>query len=794
MLLDWRMCLTGAGAYTTPTDLAEVGDWVPAQVPGTAASALLRAGRFDPAAPLPIEEQDVWYICHLPQPGPFRLRFGGLATLAEVWLGGDVILRSDDMFLSHEVVAPSGVGGELAICFRSLHAHVQRPGRRARWRPRMIKPSTLNAVRTTILGHADSWCPPVPPIGPWREIAFLAEPVVQSCDLRTRYEDACGIVDCVIVLSDMAVVPVLSCGGVRIELTRDEDRFVGCLRIDAVAPWWPHTHGSPVLHGVALSVDAVIIDLGRVGFRRIEVDREGDGFALRCNGVALFCRGACWTPPDLIGLDLSPAAVEPALVAAVEAGMNMLRVGGTMLPPGSAFLDLCDALGVLVWHDFMFANFDYPVGDPAFMRSVEAEARQLLQSMQSRPCLAVLCGGSEVYQQAAMMGLPNGIWRNPIFDEVLPRLVAELRPDVAYVANSPSGGALPFTCRQGVSHYYGVGAYMRPLEDARRSQVRFTSECLAFANVAEPVTVRGQVPGQYRRVPCDAGADWDFADVRDHYLKLVFGCDPVRLRIEDEAAYLEASRAVVAHVMRQTFSEWRRAGSPTAGALVWFLSDLAPGSGWGVIDSSGEPKSALHALRHCQQPLQLLLTDEGLDGLDLHVINETPLERELRVRVICLQDGAVRVAHGSAALTLAPRANVTLRATDLIGAFFDVTCAYRFGPPSHDVVHAELLDGETVVSSATYFPQGLNLAKHELGLAVVLEHDGGGWILTISTLRSAHFVQIDDDDYRAADNWFHLAPHAPRRVGLVARASGQGAPRGIVKALNGAAVAYGQAR
>src|SRR4029450_11042061 len=95
--------------------------------------------------------------------------------------------------------------------------------------------------------------------------------------------------------------------------------------------------------------------------------------------------------------------------------------------------DLCDELGILVWQDFMFANMDYPSGDASFTRAVALEAQHPLHPLQGRPSIAVLCGNSEVEQQAAMLGLPSEQWRNPLFDDLLAGLVKSLAPGVGWV-------------------------------------------------------------------------------------------------------------------------------------------------------------------------------------------------------------------------------------------------------------------------------------------------------------------------------------------------------------------------
>ncbi len=117
------------------------------------------------------------------------------------------------------------------------------------------------------------------------------------------------------------MTPVLHCAGAEALLIpldaeaplTETVRWQGTLRIPDVGLWWPHTHGSPTLHAVTIDIGTVRIDLGEVGFRRIAVDRgpDGHGFALHVNGVRIFCRGACWTPIDVVSLQASEADYAP---------------------------------------------------------------------------------------------------------------------------------------------------------------------------------------------------------------------------------------------------------------------------------------------------------------------------------------------------------------------------------------------------------------------------------------------------------------------------------------------------
>lgn len=810
----WELAFSAPDAVGDPAALDSARlEWLPAVVPGTAAQALRAAGKFSLDSPTPLHGLDVWYRCRFAasacQPGEARtLRFGGLATFATAWLNGEPVLESDNMFLEHEVDVSLALEERnwLHVCFRALEPKLAAKRPRPRWRPRMIAHQNLRFVRTTLLGHLPGWCPPVHAVGPWRGVSLVEHvgPLrVRSADLRTAVDGEAGVLAVELHVQHEQPKALddawLECGGVRSPFRHSGQGVLRAdVRLEKAALWWPHTHGESALHAVKAMVSGAAVDLGRTGFRTVELDRAKGDFALSVNGVPVFARGACWSTPDVVALPGSASAYAPWLELAREAGMNMLRVGGTMAYEADPFFARCDELGILVWQDAMLANFDYPTGDRAFLASLTKEVQQLLERTQAHPSLAVVCGGSEIAQQAAMLGVPRAQWAALSLDEVLERLVLKHRADVPFVAHTPMGGELPFQADTGVTHYYGVGAYLRPLDDARRAHVRFASECLAFANVPAPATVAAVLapgeapvhsPAWKRTVPRDVGASWDFEDVREHYLKTLHGVDPLTLRYEEPQRYLELSRAVTGEVMEATFAEWRRPASTTRGGLVFLFQDLRPGAGWGVVDALGTPKAAYSALKRAFAPRALFLTDEGLNGLHAHLVNERPAALEGTLTV-ALYKGAVAIAQGSRAVTVAPRSGLTVALAGLLDSFLDTTYAYRFGPPAHEVTVARLVapGGETL-AEAFHLPRGPALPRQELGLEGEVVLGEGGWALHVKTGRFAQAVHVEDEHFRAADDWFHLAPGSTRVVPLTALGQGQAVPDGELHALNALAPA-----
>ncbi|MEO5492501.1 MAG: hypothetical protein ABIR08_00565 [Sphingomonas sp.] len=794
--------------------------------PDTVAGALRRAGHWSlDSPPKRFDADDWWFRAVFDAPsaldaGRRSLTFGGLAGECSIWLNGVALLAGDNMHVAFDCPVPPLVDGEneLLMRFASLDARLARRRPRPRWRAPMIEHQQLRWARVSLLGRTPGWSPPAPAIGPWRAIEWVDRDGIDVSALRLVSELAGDTGHVALSVELAAVGGTGDIDNVVLRVSRNgashetavvrtagaDAPYAATLAVPNPTLWWPHTHGEPALYDAELVIrlagasNPVSVDLGHIGFRALAVDTAAGDFAVHVNGVSVFCRGANWTPLDVVSPAASAEATRAALAQVQAAGLNMLRVNGCMVYEDDAFFETCDALGLLVWQDFMFANMDYPAGDEDFMASVQKEARQQVGRWQAHPSLTVICGNSEAEQQAAMWGAPRNAWAQPLSDEHLAALAHEFCPGVKYWPSSAHGGAFPHQNNVGTTSYYGVGAYLRPMEDARRAGLRFASESLAFANVPPPATLarmpggtslRTHHPGWKARAPRDLGAGWDFEDVRDHYLQHLYGVDPVALRSTDHERYLQLSRAVSAEVIQATISEWRRPGSGCRGALVWFLRDLWAGAGWGLLDERGVPKAAFHGLRRASAPIHVFLTDEGTNGLALHVVNDPGTPLAASVEVALYRDDGLRLQSSTREITVAAHGGESWAIGEWFDGFIDVSRAYRFGPAEHALVAATLRDAAGLtLDRASFFPEGLPaIRRRDVGLTIseVAEQPEDGVIVSISTKTCAQSVYFDADGYSAEDEYFHLAPGEIRIVRLSPLAGDtEPAPRVTVLALN----------
>jgi len=123
------------------------------------------------------------------------------------------------------------------------------------------------------------------------------------------------------------------------------------------------------------------------------------GMYFRVNGALVMARGANVIPADQLEgryrygeNSVSNRGYKFTIQSAADANMNMVRVwgGGKILP--SSFYRACDELGVMVYHDQMFAQRGHA---PSETDTIESEIRHVVLSLASHPSIVVWNGCNE---------------------------------------------------------------------------------------------------------------------------------------------------------------------------------------------------------------------------------------------------------------------------------------------------------------------------------------------------------------------------------------------------------------
>ena len=445
--------------------------------------------------------------------------------------------------------------------------------------------------------------------------------------------------------------------------------------------------------------------------------RDGAVRAAHQRRARLLPRRLLDAPRPVTRLRADRGAYAAALTQARDAGMNLLRVGGTMVYESDDFYELCDELGILIWQDFMFANMDYPEDDPAFVadgrRGGDAAARAAAGSAQPRRAVRQLRGraaGRDVGRAAGALEpapVPRGAGR--------PR--ARALPGRALLAVERARRRVPAPGRR--RHDVLLRRRRVPAPARRRAPRRGAlRDASAWPSPTSPSRARCPAARRSRahhaawkaRTPRDLGAGWDFDDVRDHYLERLFGVDP-RRPARDRPRSLPRARA-------------RRHGRGDGAGLRRVAPralDLRRAASSGSCATCGRAPAGASSTRRarprrpttpCKRafaPVALHVSDEGGNGLALHVFNERPEPLARRARARALPRGRDRRSAARAAPSRSPRAaRSSCRPPRCFDGFLDLGYAYRFGPPPHDLVVATLraASGE-VRARAFHFPLGL---------------------------------------------------------------------------------------
>ncbi|MFN8254386.1 MAG: hypothetical protein U0W24_01775 [Bacteroidales bacterium] len=217
--------------------------------------------------------------------------------------------------------------------------------------------------------------------------------------------------------------------------------------------WWPHDQGKQYLYTVSVKIldkNGSLIDQKTIktGFRQVKlVMNEGawngpEGFPksrsippiqLEINGRPIFAKGTNWVNPEIFPGIITKERYNELLDRAKEANFNLLRIWGGGIVNKESFYELCDEKGIMVWQEFPLACNNYE-GTPHYLKILKQESASIIKKLKPHPCLAIWCGGNELFNNWSRMTDQSLALR------LLNSQCYELDPNTPFLPTSPVMG------------------------------------------------------------------------------------------------------------------------------------------------------------------------------------------------------------------------------------------------------------------------------------------------------------------------------------------------------------------
>ena len=775
---------------------------IPAQVPGCVHTDLLAAGKIpDPFYrdnELKVQwigEVDWVYSRSFSVPAALLqhecvlLRCEGLDTFASITLNGTPVARTDNMFRTWEFDAKALLKpgkNTLEVRFDSTIPYINQK-QAERPLPGWSAPHEIAGrayVRKEPCNYGWDWGPVLITCGIWRPISIVAFDAARLTGARIlQNHDTPGQV----VLD---ITPEVESLGDAASSALVSVRYEGQTVAEATGPagepvsltileprlWWPNNLGDQPLYDVVIELkdaEGQTLDTTtkRIGLRTLVLDRHpdqwGESFQFVVNGVPFFAKGGNWIPADAFETAMTRERYRDLLQSVKDANMTMLRVWGGGAYEHDDFYDLCDEMGITIWHDFMFACSTYPTFDDVFLANVRAEAEDNVRRLRHHASIALWCGNNELEQ-----GLVGPAWTartmswddyGKLFDTLLPEVTSALDPQRSYWPSSPHtpiGDRANFndpTC--GDAHLWDVWHGRKPFEWYRTCEHRFNSE-FGFQSFPEPKTVYGYTEPQDRNVTTYVMELHQRSGIGNTVI-MQYMLDWFRLATSfDMTLYL--SQILHGMAMKYAVEHWRRAMPRGMGTLYWQINDCWPVASWASIDYYGRWKALHYMARNFNQPVLVSAVEDAKTGkVDIHLTNDL---REASAGVVAwrLTNAAGKsLAHGKQPATVEPLSSALVQTIDL-GEYLA-----KHGPRDLLLWLEYSVKGKKVSTNFATFarPKHLELAEPEISLGVeALGNNQFAVTLTAAKPALWAWLELAGTDAKFSDNYMHLYPNSPHRV------------------------------
>ena len=528
-----------------------------------------------------------------------RLRFEAVDYFAEVWLNGEWVGEHEGNFAPFTLDVTPFIHPHAE---NTLIVKVTSPWDEPSAHGSYPVDHVMRGLVKGLYEHGEGVIPPdVNPLGIWRPVSLVLDDGI-SIDRATIRTALNGDVDVELTLTNATEIPFEGTldwqisaenhSGAGVYLSVPVRARIGThtinqrLTVPDPQLWWSWDQGSPNLYQLAATLydtDGAVLSSHRetFGIRTLRLERSPERFTYTLNERPIFLRGSSYIPALYLST-LTREKLERDVQLAKGANLNLLRVHVHVSP--AELYDICNRNGVMIWQDFELNWIQEHTA------AFEARARVLQREM------------------------INLLGNHPSV--------------IAWVChNEPT---MVFTRRQNLEQHPDPALYADACQQDPTRPVFICS---------------GQIEDDWERggdVHSYYGSIWtaDYTDIAEHSFRLntEFGFEaPAALstlqeypdlweRLSHLEGEIDTLWAYQAELIQYQVEYFRRLRSGCCtGYIHFWLADMVPQVGCGVLDSNRNPKGGYDALRRASQPLLVSLEHDGHKPSALWVLNDTQL-------------------------------------------------------------------------------------------------------------------------------------------------------------------------
>lgn len=718
-------------------------------------------------------DKDIW------QNDNIDLIFNGLDTYADVWLNGEKILHSDNMFVRYEKEVKHLLkkrDNELNVCF--YHFDAQRDSLIESYRLRF--PEKYAVMRKAAYQNGWDWAPRYLNIGIWKDVELVGWSGFKVENVSVLTENLAGND------AEMSANIEVSCDGEHelkfvvqhncTELAKqivfaEGKNFVKIpFELKNANLWWPNEMGEQNMTDFEIEIyeNAKLVDTKKVmtGVRQIELIEEPDSIGcamyFKVNGKKVYIKGANYVPEEMIETWMSREKTVKLLAECVPAHFNMLRVWGGGIYPPDYFFDVCDSLGIMVWQDFMFAGTTYPYSDE-FLNNVKEEAIQQVVHYQNHPSLALWCGNNEVSEGYVNWGWQKSMgWSDDdyaemkrgmdtLFGDIFSQVVDTYDGTRSYWPSSPKNGwGKPESLTEGDVHYWGVWWGEQPYEMYLEKVGRFNSE---FGYQAYP-----NIETKHQKHP--RGEEL----IQKHIERYI--CRDISGNISTRDQYVYYSQLSQAYGIGLAIEAQRAAKPYSMGSLYWQLNDAWPVISWSSIDYAGNKKALHWKLKDLYSPLLIGVLPcnklpIGDDSPTIYICNDYYKDIDADL-VINIRDFDGKLLKSHTEKVFIPENNSIY--VPIFVADFKEKLSFR-----EIYFEMQLVENDETIAERIHCffePKYLELKKVDLIPEITVENGIGTITLVSNTFVKDVYIWFSENSQCSdvSDNFFDLEPNKTKTV------------------------------